>query len=119
MGLTFGLTIGLVPGMTLGLISGWTRGWSVGPLSRLAGLALPRLIGGGPPWRGAVGVSLEALGGVRQPLLGRAEVVLADPLDARLHLLHLLLGVGVGDLEVAEVVEEPADLLVEAVGPAM
>ena len=29
--------------------------------------------------------------------------------------LHLLLGVGVGDLEVAQVVEEPADLLVEAV----
>ena len=31
------------------------------------------------------------------------------------HLLHLLLGVGVGDLEVAEVVEQPADLLFEAV----
>ena len=62
------------------------------------------------------GSFLKAFRGVRQPLLGGAEVLLADALDARLHVLHLLLGVGVGDLEVLEVVEEPADLLVEAVG---
>ena len=64
-------------------------------------------------------VPFEALRRAGEPLLGGAEVLLADLLDAGLHLLHLFLGVGIGDLEVLQVVEEAANLLVEAVGRAV
>ena len=64
-------------------------------------------------------VPFETLRGAGEPLLGGTEVLLADLLDAGLHLLHLFLGVGIGDLEVLQVVEEAANLLIEAVGRAV
>ena len=55
----------------------------------------------------------QALAGPAQSLLGRLQVAIADHAQPLEHLLHLLLGVGVGDLEVAEVVEHVPQLLLQ------
>ena len=65
---------------------------------------------------------VEALGRASQTLLGRAEVLVANHAEPREHVFHLLLGIGVVDLEVPEVVEHAADpgtdTLVAVVDPA-
>ncbi len=57
-----------------------------------------------------------------QPLLGRTQILVANHRQPREHIFHLLLGVGVVDLEIALIVENPgdprADPLVAVVDPA-
>ncbi len=49
-------------------------------------------------------------------MLGGAEVGVANAFDTSEHLLHLVAGVGVVDLEVFEIVEEALNLPIEAFG---
>src|SRR5262249_39341043 len=112
-------------GLSLGRIS--LRGAAglglggIGPILGAAGLGLVgrgvRVVTGGRGRGAGLGL-FGVLGGVGQPLLSGVQVVLADAADGPFDRLHLLAGVGVVDLEVLQVVEEPADLLVEPVGLA-
>ena len=62
---------------------------------------------------------LEALAGPGKALLGRLEVAVADHGEALEHILHLLLGLGIRELEVAEVVEHPPEPLLEPFIPVV
>ena len=87
-----------------------SRPWGIGLALRRPGLLPIRAIGAARA--GGLGSGrtvLEALDGMDDPLLGRPEVSIADGLDPGQHVLHLLLGVRIGHLEVAQVVEHAAN----------
>jgi len=56
---------------------------------------------------------------VGQALLGGTQVIVPDPIDAGLHLPHLLPGVGIGDLEVLHVIQESLNLVFQAIRAAV
>jgi hypothetical protein len=56
-----------------------------------------------------LGEVVETLGGASEALFGRAQVLIANVADLIEHFFHLFLRIRVGDLEVAQVVEHPAD----------
>ena len=62
-------------------------------------------------WLGSL---LDGLAGPRQRLFGRAEVTIAQHVELPEHVQHLLLSFGIGNLEIAEIVEQAAEFLLQA-----